>query len=84
MVVLGFSQSDAEAVLSNVVEIGEMERVKQRKIGEVLGVKPLAALAMIDEGELDRKIVAILLNDPKASLAIFFLFFMYFYYYLTL
>ncbi|KAK7283650.1 hypothetical protein RIF29_13317 [Crotalaria pallida] len=42
--------------------------VKQRKIGEVLRVKPLAALAMIDEGELDRKIVAILLNDPKASL----------------
>ncbi|KAK7291957.1 hypothetical protein RIF29_07529 [Crotalaria pallida] len=42
--------------------------VKQRKIGEVLRVKPLTALAMIDEGELDRKIVAILLNDPKTSL----------------
>ncbi|KAK7275589.1 hypothetical protein RIF29_16708 [Crotalaria pallida] len=47
-----------------VKQIGE----RQRKIGEVLKVKPLAALAMIDEGELDRKIVAILLNDPKASL----------------
>ncbi|KAK7277240.1 hypothetical protein RIF29_18391 [Crotalaria pallida] len=50
--------------MSSVKQIGE----RQRKIGEVLRVKPLAALAMIDEGELDRKIVAILLNDPKASL----------------
>ncbi|KAK7281724.1 hypothetical protein RIF29_09962 [Crotalaria pallida] len=49
---------------TGVKQIGE----RQRKIGEVLRVKPLAALAMIDEGELDRKIVAILLNDPKASL----------------
>ncbi|KAL1215413.1 Soluble inorganic pyrophosphatase 6 [Cardamine amara subsp. amara] len=48
----------------DVVEIGE----KQRKIGEVLKVKPLAALAMIDEGELDWKIVAISLDDPKAHL----------------
>ncbi|CAN6805650.1 unnamed protein product [Brassica oleracea] len=36
----------------DVVEIGET----QRKIGEVLKIKPLAALAMIDEGELDWKI----------------------------
>ncbi|KAJ1396572.1 Inorganic pyrophosphatase [Sesbania bispinosa] len=48
----------------DVVEIGE----SQRKIGDVLRVKPLAALAMIDEGELDWKIVAISLDDPKASL----------------
>ncbi|GAB2219369.1 hypothetical protein Droror1_Dr00007004 [Drosera rotundifolia] len=48
----------------DVVEIGG----KQRKIGEILQVKPLAALAMIDEGELDWKIVAIALDDPKASL----------------
>ncbi|CAM8946297.1 unnamed protein product [Rhodiola kirilowii] len=48
----------------DVVEIGE----KKRKIGDVLKVKPLAALAMIDEGELDWKIVAISLDDPKASL----------------
>lgn len=47
-----------------MVEIGE----SRRKIGEVLKVKPLAALAMIDEGELDWKIVAISLDDPKASL----------------
>ncbi|XP_010444384.1 PREDICTED: soluble inorganic pyrophosphatase 6, chloroplastic [Camelina sativa] len=48
----------------DVVEIGE----SQRKTGEVLKVKPLAALAMIDEGELDWKIVAISLDDPKAHL----------------
>ncbi|KAK7276410.1 hypothetical protein RIF29_17549 [Crotalaria pallida] len=38
------------------------------KLVRFSGSNPLAALAMIDEGELDRKIVAILLNDPKASL----------------
>ncbi|KAG9133397.1 hypothetical protein Leryth_024112 [Lithospermum erythrorhizon] len=48
----------------DVVEIGE----KRAKIGQILQVKPLAALAMIDEGELDWKIVAISLDDPKASL----------------
>ncbi|KAE9595045.1 hypothetical protein Lal_00041254 [Lupinus albus] len=48
----------------DVVEIGET----RRKIGDVLKIKPLAALAMIDEGELDWKIVAISLDDPKASL----------------
>ena len=31
-------------------------------------MKPLAALAMIDEGELDWKIVAISLDDSRASL----------------
>ena len=48
----------------DVVEIGE----RRGKIGEILKVKPLAALAMIDEGELDWKIVAISLDDPRASL----------------
>lgn len=48
----------------DVVEIGE----RQAKIGEVLKVKPLAVLAMIDEGELDWKVVAISLDDPKADL----------------
>lgn len=48
----------------DVVEIGE----RQAKIGEVLKVKPLAALAMIDEGELDWKIVAISVDDPRAPL----------------
>ncbi|KAI7996794.1 hypothetical protein LOK49_LG10G00556 [Camellia lanceoleosa] len=35
---------------------------------EIMKVKPLAALAMLDEGELDWKIVAISLDDPRASL----------------
>jgi inorganic pyrophosphatase len=48
----------------DVVEIGE----RRANVGDVLKVKPLAALAMIDEGELDWKIVAISLDDPKASL----------------
>ncbi|KAL6317358.1 hypothetical protein AAG906_030111 [Vitis piasezkii] len=48
----------------DVVEIGE----RQGKTGNILKVKPLAALAMIDEGELDWKIVAISLDDPRASL----------------
>ncbi|CAA6657619.1 unnamed protein product [Spirodela intermedia] len=48
----------------DVVEIGDA----RGKIGQILKVKPLAALAMIDEGELDWKIVAISLDDPRASL----------------
>jgi len=32
-----------------------------------LQVKPLGVLAMIDDGELDWKIIAIDVNDPKAS-----------------
>lgn len=48
----------------DVVEIGE----SRGKIGQIMKVKPLAALAMIDEGELDWKIVAISLDDPRASL----------------
>ncbi|XP_010527173.1 PREDICTED: soluble inorganic pyrophosphatase 6, chloroplastic-like [Tarenaya hassleriana] len=63
------ANSEVEGALGDndpvdVVEIGET----RRKIGEVLKVKPLAALAMIDEGELDWKIVAISLDDPKAHL----------------
>lgn len=50
--------------LVDVVEIGDT----RSKIGEILKVKPLGALAMIDEGELDWKIIAISLDDPKASL----------------
>ena len=37
-------------------------------MGAILKVKPLATLAMIDEEELDWKIVAISLDDPRASL----------------
>uniref|UniRef100_J3LHG3 inorganic diphosphatase n=1 Tax=Oryza brachyantha TaxID=4533 RepID=J3LHG3_ORYBR len=64
-----FANTDVEGALGDndpvdVVEIGE----RRANIGDVLKVKPLAALAMIDEGELDWKIVAISLDDPKASL----------------
>lgn len=48
----------------DVVEIGDA----RADIGDVLKVKPLGALAMIDEGELDWKIVAISLDDPRAPL----------------
>ena len=50
--------------LVDIAEIGE----RRRKIGQILKVKPLAALAMIDEGEPDWKIVAISLDDPRTSL----------------
>ncbi|XP_024376796.1 soluble inorganic pyrophosphatase 6, chloroplastic [Physcomitrium patens] len=63
------SNSDVENAFGDndpvdVVEIGE----RQAKIGEVLKVKPIAVLAMIDEGELDWKVVAISIDDPKADL----------------
>ncbi|KAI3702281.1 hypothetical protein L6452_28014 [Arctium lappa] len=48
----------------DVVEIGE----SRGNVGQLMKVKPLGCLAMIDEGELDWKIVAISLDDPKASL----------------
>ncbi|KVI10888.1 Inorganic pyrophosphatase, partial [Cynara cardunculus var. scolymus] len=48
----------------DVVEIGE----SHGKVGQLMKVKPLGCLAMIDEGELDWKIVAISLDDPRASL----------------
>jgi inorganic pyrophosphatase len=48
----------------DVVEIGE----RRANTGEIMKVKPLAVLAMIDEGELDWKVVAISLDDPKAHL----------------
>ena len=36
-------------------------------MGEVYAVKPLGVLAMIDEGELDWKVVCIRADDPKAK-----------------
>ena len=47
----------------DVVEIGE----RQLDMGGVYAVKPLAVLAMIDDGELDWKVVAIRADDPKAA-----------------
>ncbi|CAL5379307.1 unnamed protein product [Camellia sinensis] len=64
-----FANSEVEGALGDndpvdVVEIGQTHG----KIGQIMKVKPLAALAMLDEGELDWKIVAISLDDPRASL----------------
>ncbi|KAI8026359.1 hypothetical protein LOK49_LG02G03190 [Camellia lanceoleosa] len=64
-----FANSEVEGALGDndpvdVVEIGQT----RGKIGQIMKVKPLAALAMLDEGELDWKIVAISLDDPRASL----------------
>lgn len=47
----------------DVVEIGS----KALETGGVYQVKPLAILAMIDDGELDWKVIAINAEDPKAS-----------------
>jgi len=48
----------------DVVEIGS----KALKMGSVYKVKPLGVFAMIDDGELDWKVVAINSEDPKAAL----------------
>lgn len=55
------AQGDNDPV--DVVEIGE----QQLDMGGVYAVKPLAVLAMIDDGELDWKVVAIRADDPKAA-----------------
>merc|ERR1712129_101033 len=47
----------------DVVEIGSV----QHDMGTVISVKPLGIYAMIDDGELDWKVIAIDVNDPKAS-----------------
>ncbi|CAJ0570110.1 unnamed protein product, partial [Mesorhabditis spiculigera] len=47
----------------DVVEIGSVVR----KRGEVVPVKVLATLALLDEGETDWKLVAIALDDPLAD-----------------
>ncbi len=38
------------------------------KRGGVYKVKPVGVLAMIDDGELDWKVIAISADDPKAAL----------------
>ena len=55
------AQGDNDPV--DVVEIGE----QRLTTGNVYPVKPLAVLAMIDDGELDWKIIAIRADDPRAA-----------------
>ncbi len=47
----------------DVVEIGSAAL----KMGGVYKVKPLGVYAMIDDGELDWKVIAINVADPKAD-----------------
>ena len=47
----------------DVVEIGG----SALEMGSVKEVKPLGVLAMIDDGELDWKVVAVALDDPLAE-----------------
>merc|ERR1719375_2310180 len=47
----------------DVVEIGS----KALAQGTITAVKPLGALAMIDEGELDWKVIAVAVDDPMAQ-----------------
>jgi inorganic pyrophosphatase len=47
----------------DVVEIGS----KEKDLGELSIVKPLGALAMIDDGELDWKLICIATDDPLAA-----------------
>eukprot|EP00955_Chlamydomonas_euryale_P108730 365870-Chlamydomonas_euryale.AAC.12 len=54
-------QGDNDPV--DVVEIGS----STLKMGGVYKVKPLGVYAMIDDGELDWKVIAIAADDPKAS-----------------
>lgn len=58
----GGGQGDNDPV--DVVEIGE----KELEMGGVYKVKPVGVLAMIDDGELDWKVICINANDPKAAL----------------
>jgi inorganic pyrophosphatase len=54
-------QGDNDPV--DVVEIGSAAL----KMGGVYKVKPLGVYAMIDDGELDWKVIAINVADPKAD-----------------
>lgn len=60
------ASKELQALLPPAVDVVEIsDRVAE--VGEVYAVKPLAVLAMIDEGELDWKVVAIRADDPKAD-----------------
>lgn len=59
---LRYPQGDNDPV--DVVEIG----AAAAKRGGVYKVKPVGVLAMIDDGELDWKVIAISADDPKAAL----------------
>lgn len=47
----------------DIIELG----AAARRVGEVVPVKVLGNLKLIDQGELDHKIIALALDDPKAA-----------------
>lgn len=55
-------QGDNDPV--DVVEIG----ATAHKRGSVYKVKAVGVLAMIDEGEVDWKVIAVSADDPKAAM----------------
>mmetsp|Transcript_5626 Transcript_5626/g.34906 ORF Transcript_5626/g.34906 Transcript_5626/m.34906 type:complete len:186 (+) Transcript_5626:616-1173(+) len=63
------TEVDADGVAGDndpvdVVEIGSAAG----KMGGVYKVKPVGVFAMIDDGELDWKVIAISVDDPKANM----------------
>jgi inorganic pyrophosphatase len=56
-----FLQGDNDPV--DVVEIGSASA----EMGGEYAVKPLGVYAMVDDGEVDWKVIAIRVDDPKAS-----------------
>jgi inorganic pyrophosphatase len=61
--VLFFDKYKGDSDPLDVIEIG----MKQIKCGEVYNVKVLGALGMIDDGEMDWKVICISCNDPCAQ-----------------
>lgn len=47
----------------DIIELGSASR----RVGEVVAVKILGNLKLIDQGELDHKIIALAIDDPKAA-----------------
>lgn len=47
----------------DIIELG----AAQRRVGEVVPVRVLGNLKLIDQGELDHKILALALDDPRAA-----------------
>uniref|UniRef100_A0A8D8X2J3 inorganic diphosphatase n=1 Tax=Cacopsylla melanoneura TaxID=428564 RepID=A0A8D8X2J3_9HEMI len=58
-----YSGLDGDGHLLDVIDIGD--RVAKR--GEILHVKVLGAIGLLDNGRIDYKIIAVNVNDPKAA-----------------
>uniref|UniRef100_A0A8D8Z489 inorganic diphosphatase n=1 Tax=Cacopsylla melanoneura TaxID=428564 RepID=A0A8D8Z489_9HEMI len=58
-----YSGLEGDGHLLDVIDIGD--RVAKR--GEILHVKVLGAIGLLDNGRIDYKIIAVNVNDPKAA-----------------